>query len=57
MLIYLVLPVTIVLGFLQSVASLTRQNTREQQESAAEAVDALIEAGQEEGIIQKGTAI
>jgi putative hemolysin len=53
-LIYLVLPVTIVLGFLQSVASLTRQNTREQPESAAEAVDALIEAGQEEGIIQEG---
>jgi len=54
LLIYLVLPITIVLGFLQSVASLTRQNTREQPESAAEAVDALIEAGQEEGIIQKG---
>src|SRR5580704_5588243 len=53
-LIYLVLPVTIVLGFLQSVASLTRQNTREQPESSAEAVDALIEAGQEEGIIQEG---
>ena len=31
-LIYLVLPVTIVLGFLQSVASLTHQNTREQPE-------------------------
>src|SRR5271168_1068580 len=53
-LIYLVLPVTIVLGFLQSVAALTRQNTREQPESASEAVDALIEAGQEEGIIQEG---
>jgi len=53
-LIYLVLPVTIVLGFLQSVASLTRQNTGEQPESASEAVDALIEAGQEEGIIQEG---
>jgi len=54
MLIYLVLPVTIVLGFLQSVASLTRQNTPEQPESPTEAVDALIEAGQEEGIIQEG---
>jgi putative hemolysin len=53
-LIYLVLPVTIVLGFLQSVVSLTRQNTAEQAESPAEAVDALIEAGQEEGIIQEG---
>jgi CBS domain containing-hemolysin-like protein len=53
-LIYMVLPITVVLGFLQSVASLTRQNTREEPESAAEAVDALIEAGQEEGIIQEG---
>ena len=54
LLIYVVLPVTIVLGFLQSVVSLTRENTREEPESAAEAVDALIEAGQEEGIIQEG---
>lgn len=53
-LIYLVMPITIMLGFLQSVASLTRQNTTEQPESPAEAVDALIEAGQEEGIIQEG---
>ncbi len=54
LLIYLVMPVTIVLGFLQSVASLTNQNTAEQPETSAEAVDALIEAGQEEGIIQEG---
>ena len=53
-LIYLVMPVTIVLGFLQSVASLTKQNSAEQPETSAEAVDALIEAGQEEGIIQEG---
>src|SRR5438270_2642577 len=52
--IYLVMPATIVIGFLQSVASLTRQNTGEQPETSAEAVDALIEAGQEEGIIQEG---
>jgi len=50
--IYIVLPVTLVLGFLQSVTSLTKQQTEEQPESPAEAVDALIEAGQEEGIIQ-----
>jgi CBS domain containing-hemolysin-like protein len=50
--IYAVLPVTLVLGFLQSVTSLTRQQIEEQPESPAEAVDALIEAGQEEGIIQ-----
>jgi putative hemolysin len=54
LLIYVLLPVTIVLGFLQSVASLTRHNTGEQPESPAEAVDALIEAGQEEGIIHEG---
>ena len=53
-LIYLALPVTVVLGFLQSVASLTNENTQEQPDSPAEAVDALIEAGQEEGIIQEG---
>jgi putative hemolysin len=53
-LIYLAIPVTVVLGFLQSVTSLTQENTGEQPESSAEAVDALIEAGQEEGIIQEG---
>ena len=56
-LIYLVLPVTLVLGFLQSVAALTKEHTDEQPESQAEAVDALIEAGQEEGILMKATAI
>jgi putative hemolysin len=54
LLIYLVFPVTVALGFLQSVAALTRRNTNEQPESATEAVDALIEAGREEGIIQEG---
>jgi putative hemolysin len=54
MLIYLAMPVTIVLGFLQSVAALTKQGVSEQPETSAEAVDALIEAGQEEGIIQEG---
>jgi putative hemolysin len=54
LLIYLVLPATLVLGFLQSVTSLTREHVEEQPESPAEAVDALIEAGQEEGIIQEG---
>ena len=49
--IYLVLPVTLVLGFLQSVTALTREHSEEQPETQAEAVDALIEAGQEEGIL------
>ena len=54
MLIYLILPATLVLGFLQSVTSLTKEHVEEQPESPAEAVDALIEAGQEEGIIHAG---
>ena len=53
-LIYLVLPVTLVLGFCQSVTSLTRDHADAQPESSSEAVDALIEAGQEEGIIHEG---
>ena len=52
-LIYLVLPVTLVVGFLQSVTSLTQAHSEEQPESQAEAVDALIEAGQEEGILDE----
>jgi putative hemolysin len=51
-LIYTVLPITLILGFLQSVASLTNRPSEEKAETPAEAVDALIEAGQEEGIIQ-----
>jgi CBS domain containing-hemolysin-like protein len=54
LLIYLVLPITLVLGFCQSVASLTREHADPQPETPAEAVDALIEAGQEEGIIHEG---
>ena len=51
--IYLVLPVTLVLGFLQSVTSLTREHSEPEPETQAEAVDALIEAGQEEGILDE----
>lgn len=52
-LIYLILPITLVLGFLQSVTALTREHSDEQPETQAEAVDALIEAGQEEGILDE----
>jgi putative hemolysin len=52
-LIYLVLPVTLVLGFLKSVTALTREHSDETPETQAEAVDALIEAGQEEGILDE----
>jgi putative hemolysin len=53
LLIYAVLPVTLVVGFLQSVAALTREHAEEQPETQSEAVDALIEAGQEEGILDE----
>ncbi|MFY9560474.1 MAG: hemolysin family protein [Terriglobales bacterium] len=54
LLIYLILPITLVLGFCQSVAALTREHGDPTPETPAEAVDALIEAGQEEGILQEG---
>jgi CBS domain containing-hemolysin-like protein len=50
---YLVLPVTLVVGFCQSVTALTKEHADEQPESPAEAVEALIEAGQEEGILEE----
>ena len=52
-LVYLVLPVTLVLGFLQSVTALTREHSEEAPESQTEAVNALIEAGAEEGILDE----
>ncbi len=52
-LIYLVLPVTLILGFLQSVTALTREHSDQEPETQAEAVDALIEAGREEGILDE----
>ena len=52
-LIYLAVPVTIMLGFTISVASLTKEGTEEEPEHPSEAVDALIEAGQEEGILEE----
>jgi CBS domain containing-hemolysin-like protein len=52
-LIYAILPVTLILGFLQSVTTLTREHAEGTPESPSEAVDALIEAGQEEGILDE----
>jgi putative hemolysin len=46
-LIYLMLPVTLALGFLRSVTTLTKEHSEEAPETQAEAVDALIEAGQD----------
>jgi len=52
-LIYLAMPATLVLGFALSVAALSREHAEEQPETSAEVVDALIEAGQEEGILEE----
>jgi CBS domain containing-hemolysin-like protein len=52
-LIYLALPVTLMLGFGLSVASLSKEHTEREPEHPSEAVDALIEAGQEEGILEE----
>jgi len=53
LLIYLMLPVTLVLGFSLSVAALAEPHEPEEPEHPSEAVDALIEAGQEEGILEE----
>ena len=52
-LVYIALPVTLVLGFCLSVAALAEERPPEQPEHPSEAVDALIEAGQEEGILEE----
>jgi CBS domain containing-hemolysin-like protein len=53
LLIYLSMPVTLVIGFCTSVASLTREHAEPEPEHPSEAVDALIEAAQEEGILEE----
>lgn len=50
---YLVLPVTVVLGFLLSIAALAEPDETPQEEDSSEAVEALIEAGKEEGILEE----
>lgn len=53
-LVYLALPLTVVIGFCQSIAALTKDHSGPEPEHASEAVEALIEAGQEEGILEEG---
>ena len=53
LLIGLMLPATLVLGFGLSVAALAEPREPEEPEHPSEAVDALIEAGQEEGILEE----
>jgi putative hemolysin len=54
LLIYIALPVTLILGFGRSVTALSKEHTPEEPEHPSEAVDALIEAGREEGILEEG---
>ncbi|MDP9268809.1 MAG: hemolysin family protein [Acidobacteriota bacterium] len=52
-LIWIVFPITVILGFALSVAALAETTEPEHPEHPSEAVDALIEAGQEEGILEE----
>jgi len=52
-LIYLMLPITVALGFGLSVAALAEPHEPEEPEHPSEAVDALIEAAEEEGILHE----
>jgi CBS domain containing-hemolysin-like protein len=51
---YLFLPVTLVIGFLISIVELVSPLAETKDEGDSAAVDALIEAGQEEGILAEG---
>ncbi|MGA9719307.1 MAG: hemolysin family protein [Acidobacteriaceae bacterium] len=50
---FLVLPVELTLEFLLSIVSLAKAPEGENKEDAGDAVDALIEAGEEEGILEE----
>ena len=50
---YLMMPVTLFLGFLLSIAALAEAPAKKEEEATTEAVEALLEAGQEEGILEE----
>ena len=50
---YLILPVTLLLGLLLSIVSLAEPEDSEEEDHSSEAVDALLEAGEEEGILEE----
>jgi putative hemolysin len=50
---YLILPVTLLLGLLLSIVALAEREDTEEQEHPSEAMDALLEAGEEEGILEE----
>ena len=50
---YLILPVTLLLGLLLSIAALAEPEDTAEEEHPSEAMDALLEAGEEEGILEE----
>ena len=50
---YLMMPITLFLGFLLSIAALAEAPAKKEEEATTEAVEALLEAGQEEGILEE----
>jgi len=50
---YLILPVTLTLGLLLSIMALAEPQDAEEEEHPSEAMDALLEAGEEEGILEE----
>jgi len=50
---YLLLPVTLTLGLMFSILALAEPEDKEEEEHPSEAMDALLEAGEEEGILEE----
>ncbi|HZY61649.1 MAG TPA: hemolysin family protein [Edaphobacter sp.] len=50
---YLILPVTLLLGLLLSIAALAEPEDTNEEERPSEAMEALLEAGEEEGILEE----
>jgi len=50
---YLVLPVTLLMGLLLSIAALAEPEDTTEEDHPSEAMDALLEAGEEEGILEE----
>jgi CBS domain containing-hemolysin-like protein len=50
---FLILPVTLLLGLLLSIVALAEPEDAEEEEHPSEAMDALLEAGEEEGILEE----
>jgi putative hemolysin len=50
---FLILPITLLLGLLLSIAALAEPEDAKEEEHPSEAMDALLEAGEEEGILEE----